>query len=275
MNRSALISPQELAGLLQDPRTRIVDATYGQPFSPLGIAGAVDFDIDRVADPAAPLAHTIPDAETFAVETGKLGIAAGDAIVVYDQTGMSFAAARVWWMFRLFGYNDVRILDGGLPAWLAAGLPVAAKTPPVPMTSLALFRPELFKRREEMLENIASKEFTVIDARDPRRFAGSVAEPRPGMQVGHIPDSHNVFFGSLIDPENGQLKKPDDLRAVFAESGADIDKPVACTCGSGVTACVVALALHEIGKPDAAIYGGSWSEWATSPGMPVAKGGNT
>lgn len=270
---SALVSATDLAALLGQPNVKVVDATYGQPPAAQGIGNAVNFDIDRIAAPAAPLPHTIPTAEDFAAAVGALGIGNDDLVVVYDQTGMSFAAARVWWMFRLFGHDNVKILDGGLPAWMAAGLPLSPKAPPAAgKTFAARFRPELFKTRDEMLANIAAGNFAVLDARDPRRFSGQMAEPRPGMQAGHIPGSKNLFFGSLISPDNGHLLPPDQLRAALAESGADIGgKAVACTCGSGVTACVVALALHEIGRDDAAIYGGSWSEWATTPGLPVEK----
>lgn len=270
---TALVSAAELSGLLDNPRLKVLDATYGQPPAAAGIQGAVEFDIDAVADPAAPLPHTVPSAADFARHVAALGISNNDSIVVYDQTGMSFAAARVWWMFRLFGHDDVRVLDGGLPAWLAADLPLAPKTPPAAQGDFQPHvRPELLKLREDMLANIDAQGFTALDARDPRRFAGSIAEPRGGMATGHIPKSRNVFFGSLIDPENGRLKQAAELRAVFDDSGVDLAKPLACTCGSGVTACVVALALHEAGHKDAAIYDGSWSEWATTAGMPVATG---
>lgn len=268
----ALISPQELAAILHQPNVRVVDATYGQPPSGLGIEKAVHFDIDLIADTAAPQAHTIPSAEVFADEVGKLGIGNNDQVIVYDQTGMAFAAARVWWMFRLFGHDNVRVLDGGLPAWRAAGLPLVPKSAaPQPVFFTATYRPALYKRREDMLANINDSSFAVLDARDPRRFSGQIPEPRPGMASGHIPGSHNAFFGSLIDPDTGRLHTPDALKQHFAHENLPTTGTIACTCGSGVTACVVALALHEMGNPDVAIYGGSWSEWATTPGMPVEK----
>lgn len=270
---SALISPQELAGLLHAPGVKIIDATSGQPPGNLGIENAVHFDIDLIADTAAAQAHTIPSPDAFAEEVAKLGIGNGDQVIVYDQSGMAFAAARVWWMFRLFGHDAVRVLDGGLPAWRAAGLPLMprATVPPHKATFTATFRPELFKRREDMLANIAGRQFAVLDARDPRRFSGQLPEPRPGMASGRIPGAHNAFFASLIDPGTGRLHSAEELKAHFAHENLPTQGAIACTCGSGVTACVVALALHEIGNPAAAVYGGSWSEWATTPGMPVEK----
>lgn len=269
---SALLSPQELATLLHQPHVRVIDATYGQPPSGLGIEKAVHFDIDLISDTAAPQAHTIPSPEIFADEVGKLGIGNDDLVIVYDQTGMAFAAARVWWMFRLFGHDNVRILDGGLPAWRAAGLPLVPKNAaPQPVFFTARFRPELFKHREDILANLSNPAFAVLDARDPRRFSGQIPEPRPGMASGHIPGSQNAFFGSLIDPDTGRLHAADTLKQHFAQENLPTTGPITCTCGSGVTACVVALALHEMGNRDAAIYGGSWPEWATTPGMPVDK----
>lgn len=269
---SALISAQELAAILHQPHVRVLDATYGQPPAALGIEKSVHFDIDLIADTAAPLAHTIPSTERFAAEIGKLGIGNDNLVVVYDQSGMAFAAARVWWMLRLFGHDNVRVLDGGLPAWRAAGLPLTPKTAvPQPVSFTARFRPELFKQREDMLANITDGAFTVLDARDPRRFSGELPEPRPGMASGHIPGARSTFFGDLIDPATGRLRTAAALKQHFDSENIQLSKPIACSCGSGVTACVVALALHEIGITDVAIYGGSWSEWATTPGMPVEK----
>ncbi len=270
---SALIQPQELADIIHQPHVRIIDATYGQPPSGLGIDKAVHFDIDLVADTSARQAHTIPSPAVFADAVGKLGIGNDDLVVVYDQTGMAFAAARVWWMFRLFGHDNVCVLDGGLPAWCAAGLPLAPKTAaPQPVFFTATFRPALFKQQADMLANITSPAFAVLDARDPRRFSGAVGEPRPGMAAGHIPGSRNAFFGSLIDPETGRLHNAATLHHHFDSENLPREGAIACTCGSGVTACVVALALYELGNRDAAIYGGSWSEWATTPGIPVETG---
>jgi thiosulfate/3-mercaptopyruvate sulfurtransferase len=270
---SALISAAELAATLNNPHVRVIDATYGQPPSGMGIEKSVHFDIDRIADTSARLPHTIPSAEVFAEEVGKLGIGQDDHVVIYDQTGMAFAAARVWWMFRLFGHERVQVLDGGLPAWRAAGLPLVPRSAaPQPVFYTARPVPALYKTYADILANIEDDSFLLLDARDPRRFSGSLAEPRPGMPAGHIPGSRNVFFGSLINPDNGQLLPREMLRQAFAALESPLDRPVACTCGSGVTACVVALALHEIGHRNAAIYGGSWTEWATTPGSPVATG---
>lgn len=270
---SALISAADLAAILHQPRVRIVDATYGQPPSHMGIDGAVHFDIDQIADPHGPLPHTVPSAADFADAVGRLGIGNDDRVIVYDQEGVSFAAARVWWMFRLFGHDNVQVLDGGLPAWVRAGNTLAPKNAaPQPVFFTANYRPQLLKNIKDIEGNIKKKSFTLIDARDPRRFAGSVPEPRPNMQAGHVPGSSNVFFSTLIDPSTGLMNPRTALEGIFSNSHADLGKPVACTCGSGVTACVVALALYEIGIQDAAIYDGSWTEWATTPNMPVEKG---
>jgi thiosulfate/3-mercaptopyruvate sulfurtransferase len=267
---SALISPEELHKLLN--HVKILDASYNLPPSPEGIPGAVDFDIDDVADPAAALPHTIPSPELFAAKVGKLGVGGGDPVVVYDRAGISMAAARAWWMFRLFGHDNVRILDGGLPAWRRAGLPVAPKNAaPAPRIFKSTFRPQLFKMRAEMQDNLARQAFTVLDARDAKRYAGEAAEPRPGMSPGHIPQSLNVPFMSLTDPATGKMKPRAELAALLDVGG---NKPVACTCGSGVTACVVALGLFETGVPDAAVYGGSWAEWGGDPALPKTLGKN-
>lgn len=270
---SALINADELHAMLGQKGMRLLDATYGQPPFDRGIEGAIDFDIDKVADPQAPLAHTLPSPEIFAAHVGTMGIGNNDLVVVYDRTGIAMAAARVWWMFRVFGHDNVRILDGGLPAWVSAGYPLMLKQNNVSPTSYkAGFRPELFVRQEDILKNLTTSAFTVIDARDPRRYAGEVPEPRAGIDAGHIPQSLNLPFMSLIDPQTGCLLDKDVLAEKIKAAGITPSEKTACSCGSGVTACVIALALHEIGHTDAAIYGGSWTEWGGDPAMPKKKG---
>lgn len=269
---SALISAQELYKLVEGGGVKILDATYGQPEAPEGITGAVDFDIDDIAAPDAEQPHTIPAPELFAKRAGMLGIGNDDLVVVYDRSGIYMAASRVWWMFRLFGHDNVKVLDGGLPAWLRAGYPVGPKqAAPAAKKFTARFRPELFKSREQVKANLEARDFIVLDARDPKRYAGAAPEPRPGMAPGHIPGSLNAPFQSLIDPATGGLKPRAELEKILSVGR---DKPLACSCGSGVTACVVALGLYETGTPDAAVYGGSWAEWGADAALPKTTGQN-
>lgn len=271
--KSALISALELHDILHLPNVRVIDASYGQPPSGMGIEKAADFDIDLIADLSSPQPHTLPKPEFFGEMAGKLGISNDDMVVVYDCSGIAFAAARVWWMFRVFGHNNVRILDGGLPAWKAAGFTLEKKSAAAqPVFFSAKFRPELFKQQNDIQENIQSKKFSLLDARDAQRYSGEIPDPRPHVAAGHIPDSLNLPFAMLINPDGGTFKSKDDLKDIVRKSGVDLSKPIACSCGSGVTACVIALALHEIGHPDAAIYGGSWTEWGGNPALPKNKG---
>lgn len=271
--KSALVSAKELRDILHEPDTRILDASYGQPPSGLGIEKAVDFDIDLVADLAAPLPHTVPAPELFGELVGKLGVSNRDTVVVYDRSGMALAAARAWWMFRLFGHENVRVLDGGLPSWIAAGFPLVSKpAAPQPVFFTAKLRPELLKERREMLENVSSGKFSVLDARDAKRFSGELPDPRPNVAPGHIPGARSLPFTALINPDGGLLRGKDELKDAVAKTGVDLSKPVACSCGSGVTACVIALALHEIGHKEVAVYDGSWTEWGSDPSLPKTQG---
>lgn len=271
--KSALISPQDLHGILHEPEVRILDASYGQPPTGMGIEKAVDFDIDLIANLAAPLPHTIPSPELFGEMVGKLGVSNKDIVVIYDRSGIAFAAARAWWMFRLFWHENVKVLDGGLPAWIAAGYPLAQKpAAPQPVYFTAGYRPELFKEQQDMLDNIRTKKFSVLDARDAKRYTGELPEPRPDVESGHIPGALSLPFMTLIHPDGGHLKQKEDLKTAIARTGVDLSKSIACSCGSGVTACVLALALYETGHKEAAVYGGSWTEWGTNPALPKSKG---
>lgn len=258
---TALISAAELKTLIGQKNVKILDASYNQPASPAAIPGAIDFDIDKVADPNAPFAHTVPSAEVFAAKVGALGISNDDTVVVYDRNGVSMAAARAWWMFRLFGHENVKILDGGLPAWVKAGNPTGEKAAAItPATFTPKPRNELFKRIEQVADNLLRKQFIVVDARDSKRFTD-----------GHIPSSLNVPYATLITPE-GALKPKEELQKILAEGHVDLNKKITCTCGSGVTACVIALALHEVGHPNASVYDGSWTEWSASSITPKMQG---
>ncbi|TAL31708.1 MAG: sulfurtransferase [Alphaproteobacteria bacterium] len=270
----ALISAEHLRKILDEPGVKLLDASYGLPTMGERIGNAVDFDIDEIADPDATQPHTLPSPEVFAELVGELGIGNNDRVIVYDRAGMAMAAARAWWMFRVFGHDKVQILDGGLPFWLKKNYPLqpVSGEPPARRVFRAKFRPELFRRRKDILDNLNKKSFTVVDARDAKRYSGEAPEPRPGIEPGHIPGSLNVPYASLIEPSTGLLRKKDELKNALRH--VSTSKPIVVSCGSGVTACVVALALYQTGNQNAAIYGGSWMEWGGDPSLPKTKGGN-
>ena len=276
-----LVSAAWLAAHLDDPRVRVLDGTYHLPtakrdgnaeFLERHIPGAARFDIDDVCDPDDPLPHMIPSAERFAEKVGALGIGNGDTVVVYDVYGLQ-SAARTWWMFRLFGHDRVAVLDGGLPAWTAAGGALAAgPTTPTPASFTARLRPELVCRREDLLANIQSGAEQVADARSAGRFTGEEPEPRAGMRSGHIPGSRSLPFTTLLDPATKTVLPADELQAAFDRAGIDPSKPTVASCGSGVTACVIALAAHRLGHSGVAVYDGSWSEWGGRQDTPIDTG---
>jgi thiosulfate/3-mercaptopyruvate sulfurtransferase len=269
---SALISAADLQKILGQPHLKLLDASYHLPPSTQGIAGALDFDIDDVAVHHAPFAHTIPPAHIFSDKVGALGIGNDDLVIVYDRSGISMAAARVWWMFRLFGHDNVKILDGGLPAWIRAGHAVEEKPLKKPPAAFeAAFQPHLVKLTDQIEENVSARNFILLDARDAGRFKGDVPDPRPHVRAGHIPGALNVPFTSLLNPD-GTMKPKDQLEKSFHAAATPLESNLACSCGSGVTACVVALALYELGRPDVAVYDGSWTEWGSNSALPVAKG---
>ncbi|MEQ8818062.1 MAG: 3-mercaptopyruvate sulfurtransferase [Thalassobaculum sp.] len=276
-----LVSTAWLAENLNDPAVKVLDGTYHLPtakrdgnaeFLERHIPGAVRFDIDDVCDPDDPLPHMIPSAQRFAEKVGALGIGNDDIVVVYDVYGLQ-SAARTWWMFRLFGHDRVAVLDGGLPAWTAGGGTLEsgpAKLGPAKFS--AGFRPELVRRREDVLANIDSKASQVADARSAGRFTGSEPEPRAGMRSGHIPGSRSLPISDLLDPATKTVLPNDGLRAAFDKAGLDPTKPIISSCGSGVTACVIALAAHRLGHPGVAVYDGSWSEWGGRQDTPIDTG---
>ncbi|WP_029006764.1 3-mercaptopyruvate sulfurtransferase [Azospirillum halopraeferens] len=279
----ALVSPAWLAEHLHHPRVRIVDATWAMPgtaathprddFTEEHIPGAVFFDIDAIARPGTdPLPHMLPTPGDFAAKVGALGIGNDDVVVCYDTHGLQ-TAARAWWMFRVFGHDRVAVLDGGLPAWQAARLPVTGgPAKPEPKAFAAQFRPELVRSREQILANIAAKAETVIDARNQPRFEGTVDDPWKGRRRGHIPGSRNLPFTELLDPVTKTVQPLPVLKAAFERAGVEPGKPVAASCGSGVTACVLVLGLHLLGRTDVPVYDGSWAEWGLPGDTPTETG---
>ncbi|HEV2300062.1 MAG TPA: rhodanese-like domain-containing protein [Stellaceae bacterium] len=276
----ALVSTAWLAAHLRDPDLRVVDGTYFLPNVPRDadaefldrhIAGAVRFDIDAIKDEKNPLPHMLPAPEVFAAKVGALGLGDGTRIVAYNADG-PMAAARVWWMFRVFGHDRVAVLDGGLPKWLAEARPVekgpAAASPAV---FTPRFRKALVRGLDEVRAELRSGRASVADARSAGRYSGAEPEIRPGLESGHMPGAKNLPYGSLLDAD-GTFLSPADIARHFAAAGIDASRPVTTTCGSGVTACILALGLYLAGKEDAAVYDGSWTEWGGRADTPVATG---
>jgi thiosulfate/3-mercaptopyruvate sulfurtransferase len=272
-------STEWLAGELGKPDVVVVDGSYYLPtqnrdpraeYTAAHIPGAVFFDINAISDHSTELPHMLPGPAQFGEAAGALGISETDTIVVYDSAGL-YSAARVWWTFRIFGAKNVFILDGGLPKWKAENRPLDKGDAARPAKK---FQAEMNVDAVAMLADVrmalTDDSAQIVDARPAERFSGKAAEPRPGLRSGHMPGSFNVPYARLL--ENGHLIARERIEKAFKDAGVDLDKPIVTSCGSGVTAAILTLALDAIGKQAKGLYDGSWSEWGSRPDLPVERG---
>jgi thiosulfate/3-mercaptopyruvate sulfurtransferase len=283
MSEFPLISTAALAARSGDPDVRVLDASWYLPdhnrdpaaeYLAAHIPGAVRFDIDTVADTGSGLPHTLPGPEHFASAVEAMGIGNDHFVVVYDGMGF-FSAPRVWWMFRVFGHDRVAVLDGGFPKWRTEERPTESGAPspqPAPHSFKTEFRSTMVRGLTDIRGNIESGAALVLDARGAGRFEGSDPEPRPNVRSGHIPGSRNLHYARLSDTKDGTLHDPGTLGGLFSSVGADGDRAIVCSCGSGVTACILALGLHLLAREYVSINDGSWSEWGTRTDTPVEIG---
>ena len=276
-----LTETDELARELDAPDLVIIDASWHMPaenrnaheeYLAEHIPGAIFFDIDEIADTKSGLPHMLPPPEKFSSRMRSMGIGDGSRIVVYDSSGL-FSAARVWWTFRVMGVDDVSVLNGGLPKWKREGLPL--ESGPARSRTARHFTA---RRNLDLVRDVADikallkdRSAEIVDARAADRFAGKAPEPRPGLRSGRIPGSHNLPFAKLLN-KDGTLKTAPEIERLFEEAGVDLSKPVVASCGSGITASVLALGLAEIGHRRAAVYDGSWSEWGADQNLPIETG---
>jgi thiosulfate/3-mercaptopyruvate sulfurtransferase len=276
-----LVETDWLAEHLDAPGIVILDGSMHLPTSGRNaraeyleehIPGALFFDIDDIADEKSPLPHMLPSATKFSSRMKKMGIGDGMDIIAYDSEGL-YSAARVWWMFRTMGNESVRVLNGGLKKWKAEGRPLEDGEPRKRSERhfTSMLNAALVRDVGDVQALIGSPAAQIVDARSAGRFTGAAPEPRKSLRSGRIPGSRNVPFGSLLNPD-GTLRPAEELCEIFADAGVEIDKPVVASCGSGVTAGVIALALAVLGRADAAVYDGSWTEWGADQNLPIETG---
>ena len=275
-----LVSTAWLRDHLSDPDLRVADASWYLPqanrdprreYAERHIPGAVFFDIDQVSDPATDLPHMLPDEAAFSESMGRLGIGSGHRVVVYDGAGV-YSAPRAWWMLRAMGHDNVAVLDGGLPKWIAEDSPLSARQEDAPPAIFVSRRNDAVIRDfASMAQNLRQPTAQVLDARSPSRFRGEEQEPRPGVRPGHIPGSASLYYADVLNAD-GTIKSAEELRALFARRGIDIAAPLITSCGSGITAAILSLALEIAGAREHALYDGSWAEWGSREGAAIERG---
>jgi len=285
MSRVALPMPivctDWLARHLREPWVRVVDASMYLPnagrnaheeFLAGHIPGAVFADLGWLSDERAPYPHTVPRADTFAMRAGSLGIGSAHAVVIYDTSGQNFSAPRLWWMLRTFGHQEVSVLDGGMKKWIAEGREIETILPEVTRAALeAHLDTTRLRDIAAMRANVVSHQEQVIDARSPGRFEATEPEPRAGVRGGHIPGSVNIHYASLVNGD-GTLRSREELERIVKSAGVDTNAPIVASCGTGVTACAVVLALDVLGVSNTAVFDGSWTEWGSATDTPIATG---
>ncbi|MEQ8825284.1 MAG: 3-mercaptopyruvate sulfurtransferase [Filomicrobium sp.] len=276
-----IVETDWLADHLSAPDLVVLDASWYLPaanrngheeFLAEHIPGAQFFDIDELSDETSDLPHMLPSTVKFASRMKEMGIGDGVRVVIYDSAGI-FSAARAWWTFRVMGHEDVKVLNGGLPKWKAEGRPV--EDGPAKKRASVHFTPRvnsaLVSDSDDISGYIKNGQAEIVDARPPARFTGEEPEPRPGLRLGHMPGAKNLPFGQLINSD-GTLKSEEEIRAALADANVNTQASIATTCGSGVSAAIIALALASIGRPDVSVYDGSWAEWGQDNGLPVETG---
>lgn len=280
-SNSAFVTVGWLAEQLNEPQVRILDGSWYLPsarrdtqqaFLEAHVPGAQFFDIDSIARNDTPLPHMLPSADEFSDVLNNLGIGPDDFVVVYDSAGL-FSAARVWWTLRVFGHDKVAILKGGLPAWRRANMPLVATESHAASGTAnarqAVWRSEHYAHCVDVHRAVTEGTAQIIDARSHGRFRGIDPEPRQELPSGHIPGSLNIHYNTLIDPKQGCLYDQTTLQELFDAAGVDLSRPIITSCGSGITACIIAVALHELGVDPVAVFDGSWAEWGATPGLPI------